>query len=150
MILSFFSCACLSSIYLLWGNVFSTICLFCGRVVVFLLLSFKTPLRVLCLSYLLDKCKYFPLVHSLLLWKNHGPLFCRLTFSLDFSDDVMIKFRLCMWNKNVTEVSNPVLISMHCIRWYIMLIDLIIVVISCLKSAWLTRFWYQCIKIYHL
>ena len=48
-----------------WKLSFSTICLFCGRVVVFL--SFKTPLRVLCLSYLLDKCKYFPLVCVLLL-----------------------------------------------------------------------------------
>ena len=112
VILSFFSCACLSSIYLLWRNVFSTICLFCGRVVVLLLLSFKSPLCVLCLSYLLGKCKYFPLVYSLLLWKNHGQFFCRLTFSLDFSDDVMIKFGLCIWNKNATEV---ILYSSLCI-----------------------------------
>ena len=77
-----------------------------------LLLSFKSHLRVLCLSYLLDKCKYFPLVYSLLLWKNHGQFFCRLTFSLDFSDDVMIKFGLCIWNKNATEV---ILYSSLCI-----------------------------------
>lgn len=107
----------------------------------FLIIEFQNSFAC-SLSYLLDKCKYFPLVYSLLLWKNHGELFCRLTFSLDCSDDVMIKFRLCIWNKNVIEVSDPVLISVYCIRWYIMLIDLIVVVISCLKSAWLTRFWY--------